>query len=729
LVREYQLLAGRFPRADGAAYEIVLVKSFADDKDITVGQDVAVRTASGPQSLRVVGLIAKEGAGKLNNGAFGVIPLATAQDLFARGSEIDQIDIVVQTAYANTASLDLLKGELQARLGDDCLVTYPATRGRRVSQMLDGYQIGLSMFSAIALFVGAFLIFNTFSMTVVERTREIGMTRALGMTRRQVMLQILTEASLLAVIGVVVGLAMGLLLANGLTRVMELMMAQEVQSVPVSAVDGLLPSVLVGIVVTLLAASIPAWQASRITPLEALRARSQERRSWFIERGWIAGLALLAAALALYALPSSNAQQAFQNLGVLGVLLGGVLLIPATIGAWQRVLRGGVRRLYGHEGRLGSSNIERSKLRTTLTVAALMVGVAMILSIRVITDAFTTDIAGWMEKYVGGDLLVTSDVTMRPELAIRFEALPGVQAVAPLRYFDVTLRTDQHGAETLAFTAVDPATYAAVTTYAFAAQQGDPNALLSQLAAGDSVFVSSILAEQYGLQQGDQIYLETRRGRQAFAVAAIVVDYFNQGLVLHGSWRDMRRYFGINDVSAFLIKLEPGVSYAELSERIEDLYGASRHLTVESNEGLRNEAAGLIAQTSIMFDVLALIAMVVAAFGVVNTLTMNVLERTRELGMLRSLGMTRRQISKMLLAEAGTMGMIGAVFGLVFGLLLSRALLSSINAMTGYGLAFVLPVSGMLLALVLALVVSQVAALWPARRAAHLRIIDAIQFE
>jgi putative ABC transport system permease protein len=730
LVREYQLVDGRFLDAGEKAYEIVLVKSFAEDKDIAVGQDVAIRTPMGVESLRVVGLIAREGAGKLNNGAFGVVPLATVQDVFGRGTDIDQIDIVAQPGSDDTRSLDLLKEELQARLGDGYLVTYPAARGRRVAQMLDGYQIGLSMFSAIALFVGAFLIFNTFSMTVVERTREIGMTRALGMTRQQVMLQILAEASILAASGVIVGVGAGLLLSRGLTQVMALMLAQEVQSVPVPIIEGVLPSVLVGVVVTLLAASIPAWQASRISPLEALRVRSQERRNWFIERGWMAGLGLLFLSLAFYALPINSARQSgLQSLGVLGLLLSGVLLIPATVNVWHRVLRGGIGKVYGNEGRIGSGNIERSKSRTTLTVAALMIGVAMVLSIRAISDAFATDITDWMEKYVGGDLLVTSDVAMRPDLARGLEAMPGVQAVTPIRYFDVTLRTGPSDAEEIAFAAIEPETYTAVTGYTFAADQGDPKALMEQLARGDSVFVSSILAEQHGLKQGDDIYLETRRGRQAFNVAATIVDYFNQGLVIHGSWRDMRRYFGHNDVSAFLVKLQPGYLYADVAQRLDDLYATRRHLTIESNEGLRNQASGLLAQTSIMFDVLALIAMIVAAFGIVNTLTMNVLERTREIGMLRSLGMTRWQIGKMLLAEAGTMGVIGGVFGLVFGLLLSRTLLDSINAMTGYGLSFVLPVDGIIVGLVLSLVVSQLAALWPARRAARLRIIDAIQFE
>jgi putative ABC transport system permease protein len=212
-------------------------------------------------------------------------------------------------------------------------------------------------------------------------------------------------------------------------------------------------------------------------------------------------------------------------------------------------------------------------------------------------------------------------------------------------------------------------------------------------------------------------------------VAAVVVDFYNRGFVVQGSWKDLRRYFGLNDVSAFLLKLEPGYAPDEVRERIDHLYGERRHLTVESNQALKARALNLLARTSSLFDVLALIAIIVAALGVVNTLTMNVMERTQEIGMLRSVGMTRRQVGKMILAEAGMMGLVGGSVGLVFGLFLSHAVLSTINSMMGYELTYALPVQGIIVSLVIALVVSQLAALWPARRAAQLRIIEAIQFE
>jgi putative ABC transport system permease protein len=727
--REYEMAAGRFLSPDLDAYDIVLVKNYAENNDIAVGNDVRIVTPAGVELLRVVGLLSKEGAGQLNNGAFGILPLGAAQRIFGRSGDLDQVDILASTEVAGAAGLDQLKAALQERLGADYTVMYPATQGRQVTQMLQGYQLGLSFVSVIAIFVGAFLIYNTFWMMVAERIREIGMLRTVGMTRRQVMRQVLTEAGILGIVGSVLGLGFGILLSRGLIRLMEVLLAQEVKQVRVP-LQGLATSLLVGVGVTLAAASVPAWQAGRISPLEALRIRGDPRESWIIRRGWVLGVALLAFSyLVLYQVQLPGDVSWMGHAFIFVLLLGGTLLVPVAVGLWERAARPWVRRLYGNEGQLGSRNTQRAKLRTTLTVAALLVGVAMILSISAIMAAFTNDITAWMEDYIGGDLYIYSTVPMRADLAWRLQAVEGVEAATPTRYLDVRRLKPDGGDERLTLTAVDPFSYEGVASFAFVTGQGDPDQLINRLAAGDALFVSTVLSEKYALEQGDSIRLATRRGAQDFEVAAVVVDFYNRGLVVQGSWKDLRRYFGLNDVSAFLLKLQPGYSPEEVRDRIDHLYGKRRHVSVESNQALKARALNLLAQTSSLFDVLALIAIVVASLGVVNTLTMNVMERTQEIGMLRSVGMTRRQVGKMILAEAGMMGLVGGSVGLVFGLFLSHAVLSTINSMMGYELTYALPVQGIIVSLVIALIVSQLAALWPARRAAQMQIIEAIQFE
>jgi putative ABC transport system permease protein len=727
--RDYKVVAGSFLTPDSDRYEIVLVKDYADDKEIRLGNEIELATSRGSSSLKVVGLISKEGPGLLGNGAFAAIPLGAAREIFERASELDQVDVVASPEASSGPALEELKARLQARLGSKYSVIYPATQGERVSQMLAGYQMGLGMFSAIAIFVGAFLIYNAFSMTVVERTREIGMLRTLGMTRGQVLRQILIEAGLLGVGGSLLGMAAGIGISFGLIRAMEMMVSQEVRQI--QAPPGVLAaSFAVGVLVTLAAALIPALHASRVSPLEALRVRGRGREGWFVRRGWVVGVGLIGLSILMVGIrvPGPMGDHT-QDMAVMLLLLGGTLLAPGLVGVSERAARPVTRRLYGQEGALGSRNIQRARLRTALTVAALMVGVAMILSIRAVGDAFGQDISNWIERYIGGDLYVHSTLNLRADLANQLASIEGVQAVAPLRYVEIRRVKPEGGYENLSLMAVDPATYSQVTSFVFTSGQGDPQQMIARLDAGDAVFVSSVLSEKQGLERGERVRLLTRRGERDFEVAGVVVDFYNQGQVVQASWKDLRRYWGINDASTFLVKLHAGRSPAAVRDRIKALYGNAYHLTVDSNQAIRQRAIGLIGQTTGMFDVLALIAMIVAALGVVNTFTMNVVERTREIGMLRSLGMTRGQVTKMILAEAGLMGVVGGVMGLALGLLMSRTVLNSMNNMAGFSLTYVFSAEGFAVGLIIAFVVSQLAALWPARRAARLRMIEAIQFE
>lgn len=729
--REYKLVQGDFLSADEpSAFEIILVEPFASDKGIEVGGQVEILTPNGIEKLEVVGLMAREGPGQLNNGAFGVMPLRTAQLLFNRAETLDQIDVVVNADQTGSAALETLRTDLQARLGDGYSVTYPAAQGKRMAQMLGSYQIGLNFLSGIALFVGAFLIYNAFTMTVVERTRELGILRTVGMTRGQVTGQVLAEAILLGCLGSALGAGFGFLLAGGLVRVMEVVLGQDLGQIRIP-LDVLGTSITVGIVVTFLAAAIPAWQAGRISPLEALRIRGNVREGWLVRWGWQIGLALLILSTVILILNPFPYDVQFRmgSLTVFSLFFGATLVIPVSVEVWERVARPVVRRAYGNSGRLGSSNVRRARLRTTLTVAALMVGVAMILIVRGMTESFKYDLRAWMDAYIGGDLYVNSSVPMRSDVQRRLESVEGVDAVAPLRYFEVKWNRPDGRDELLSFMAIDPALHSRVTTFVFSDSGTDPAQALARLAGGDAVFISSVLAEKYGLNQGDTIHLKTRSGLRDFEIAAVVVDFYNQGQVIEGNWRDMRRYFGLNDANAFQVSIRGGYTAAEVEQRIASLYGQRDHLTIESNASIKARAFRLMDQSNSMFDVLALIAMLVAALGIVNTLTMNVMERTQEIGMLRSIGMTRWQVVQMVLAEAGLMGLIGGALGLLFGVILSRIFLLAMAAMSGYKLTYVLSAQAVVVGLIVALAASQLAAILPARRAARIHILEAIHYE
>jgi len=728
--RDYTLKEGRFLSEDLKEREIVLVESFAEDEDIRVDDLIKIITPNGTKELKVVGLIAREGPGKTNNGSFGVIPLETARGLFNRSNELDQIDIVPVNPNPGTSELAELRANLQQEIGDDYSVTYPSGQGERMTQMLQNYQIGLNFMSGIALFVGAFLIYNAFAMTVVERTREFGMLRTIGMTRRQVISQVLVEAAFLGFFGSALGVGLGILLARGLTSLMENLMSQELGAVLVTTND-MLSSMSIGVGVTFLAALIPALQAGRISPIEALRVRGKSKEGWLIRYGWTLGIVMLGGSVALLIINPFPYDVQFRlgSITVFGLFTGATLLIPITVGIWEFVSRPIIKLIYGSSGSLGSRNVQRSRLRTTLTVAALMVGVAMVIMVRGMTESFAVDLRTWIQAYLGGDIYVTSSIRLRSDLERRLKSVEGVYEVAPLRYFEVDWRTPAGDTETINFMAIDVIAYSRVTNFVFSSEQVDPQQAIERLSAGRAVFVSTVLAERYNLVPGEIISLKTRRGLKDFEIAGVVVDFYNQGLVVQGSWEDMRRYFNIKDANTLLVKVNEGTPASSVQDRIDVQLGDRYHLILISNDVIREQVLNLMDQAFRMFDVMALISIVVGSLGVINTLTMSVIERTREIGMLRAIGTTRGQIVKMVLAEALLIGVIGGILGLGTGVVLARILFIGMTTMSGYRLTFVLPPEGIIISIVIALIVSQVAAIAPALRAARVRILEAVHYE
>jgi putative ABC transport system permease protein len=729
-VRDYTITKGRFLENDLNSYEIVLVEDFAAENEIEMGQQVWLQTTNGVETLKVVGLMSKEGPAKMNNGAFGIIPLQTAQSFFNSNNKITHIDITVHPNFASGDAIEIIKNSLQERVGPDYDVIFPANKGKRMSQMLSNYQIGLNFLSGIALFVGAFLIYNSFTMSVVERTREFGMLRTIGMTRSQIIRLVLIEALLLGLIGTALGIGLGYLMSYGLTQMMEVMLSQEITTTE-APISTYLTSVLVGIIVTIFSALVPAIQAGKTSPMEALRVRGKSKEVWLLREGWKLGAVMLGLAiLSLFINPFPNDPQfRFGSMSVFSMFLGTTLLIPGSISVWERIMRPIIRRIYDEIGQFGSRNILRAKLRSTLTVAALMIGVAMVLVVQSMTTAFGGDLENWIESYIGGSLYVSSSLPMRENIERRIASVDGVEAIAPIRYIDVKWLQPDGKDEDISYMAVDPKSYTQVTSFVFSDSEIDQQAALTQLSNGQTVFISSVIAEKYGLSAGETLQLKTRGGIQTFDIAAVVVDYFNQGMVVQGSWRDMEQFFREREASTYLIRVDGSNDPNMVKEKIDKLYGKRYRLTIQSNQAIKDSINTLMTQAFSMFDILAMIAITVASLGVVNTLTMNVMERTREIGMLRSIGMTRSQIIRLLLAEAGLMGFIGGILGMLLGLLLAYIFPEGMKAMSGYSITFTIPVRGILIAEFLAVFISQIAALPPAFKAAKTPILEAIHFE
>ncbi len=736
LVREYDIVEGQWlPKKERRAYQALLVRDYADAEGYKIGDDLEILVEDNlEESLKIVGFIARQGPGLQNDGAVAVVPLDTAQRLFGISGSIDQIDVILTTDIAENASaLSSTRKEMQAGLGSNYLVQYPAARGDIVARQLQSYQLGLSFFSAVALFVGAFLIYNTFTMTVVERTREIGMLRTLGMLRRQIGGLVLTEAVLLGIIGSVLGVGFGMVLARGLMRSVRVISGTDALAMTVP-LDGLAWSLLVGLGVTLTSAVLPAIKASKISPMEALRIIAKPPQPLLGESGWMAGVVAVAVALfIIYFVPLPEAVEApigFASVFVL--LLGATLIVPATVGALERAVRPLISGIYKGEGQLGASNVRRAKARTTLTVAALMIGIAMIIGIQTMTTSFETEIDHWVQSALGGDLYVRSPQPMREEFGTRLLAEEAVAAVSPIT-FARTRRVPADGDpdkfDNVLWVGIDPANYSQVASYVFDDPATDQAAVLARLSKGGAVIISTTLADRYNVGPGDSITMETRRGHQEFEIAAVVAEFTRQGYTINGSRADVERFFGRKKADQFILKLKPGRDIPATGELLEARHGTRYHIAVETTQDFRQRVNAVTRQSFALFDVLGMIGVIIAALGVINTLLMNVFERQREIGGLRSLGMTRRQVARMIMAESGAMGFIGGVYGIAFGLVLSNIFIKGIEGVAGYKLSYHFPPQTLAISVVIALLVSQGAALYPAWKASRVRIVEAIQHE
>lgn len=735
-VRVYILVAGRLPEPD--RYEAVLSQKYALDEELELGGTLEIVTPDGSEKFEIVGLLADEGAAMTNSGAVAFLPLEVVQEVFDLRNELTEITVQVEPGIGSDVdALASVKEELGKRLGRNAQVIYPAARGDLVPRMLGSYQLGLLFFSIVAIFTGAFLIYNTFSMTVVERTQEIGMLRAIGMSRSQVLSMVLAEAGVMALVGSALGIAAGFWLARSLILLVGGFLTVE-QGLLSIGLEDILLSMGLGIVVTLAAALLPARQAALIPPVEAIRVRARTGQA-LSPLVWIIGLALIPLGwYGIYRFPWPQEVRIPAAVASFFLLLMGVILtVPLVIRSLERFARLIATIIYRNEGALGSTNVVRSILRTTLTVASLMVSLIMIIGVGSMSKVITRDVESWIENALGGDILVNAQEPQRQALIEKLVSIPGVRVVSPLRVMEVRVGAERYGIthlgqprrEKLYFFAIDPNLYRQISDKEFVSGQGEAQDNWFALERGGALFVSSVVAEEYQVAQGDTLSLVTRHGEHAFRVAGITTEFTRQGYLVTGTFNDLQRWFGDSDANQFTLRVEAGYNPEKVAQEIKDRYQDRYNLTVQTTQTYRISVLNLFTQATQLFEVLSLVGVVIGAMGVLNTMTMNVLERQREIGGLRSLGMLRGQVTRMVLAEALTLGIIGVIYGLVFGNVVSHIFLYAINSISSYELNYFLNLRPYLLSLFVALGISQIAAASPARHAARVNIIEALKHE
>ena len=705
---------------DATERSALVTERLAAQDGLSLGSPLTMQGAGDRTTFRVVGIIAGDGP---LTGAFGrtvVVPLAAAQAVFGDPG-VTRVDIGLAADAGATAVADALEAGLTT---EPYVLSSPQDLAAALRASTTDFQATTALIAAIALFAGAFLIFNTLSMTVVERIREVGLLRAAGASRGQVMSFMLTQALALGVVGSSIGLVLGALLAFGMVAFVRTVGSVTLDR-PALPLDAAVVAVVVGVGVTLAAALEPARRASRIQPVEALKARLDLPTARNARLRWLVVVFGVIAVVGVVILPrGANGSGVVEALAIYGLLLFATLLIPFILPAVARIAGAPFAVLLRFEERLARSAVIRDRSRTALTLGALTIGIAMIVALGGVGQHARSAAAGWIADVIPGDLVITSIRPIGEDEGVEADligAVPGIARVSPIATFDVAL----DGARTDA-AAVVGADFDEDGRLRFIA--GDRVAALAALDDGGATIVPVGLAVRLGLTVDQVLTVPTADGGSLDLRVAGIVDRSipgRTGEAMLIGWSDAADSLGVAGADVFALRFAPD---APASARA-DLEAAAAQLalevvTLDRIQGAISDALGRIFG---LFDALAAVAVLIAALGIVNTLTMNVLERVREIGILRAAGMSRQQVWRSVVVEAGVLGLAGALLGIVLGL--GVGALMVVLAGGRLDLAGGVPWAVIALALVLGVVVAMLAAAYPARLASRLSIVRAVQYE
>jgi len=709
----YDLSDGRAPAAPG---EVVIDKAAAEQGDLAVGDTTTVRTPD-PIPVTIVGLVTFGDADSQGPITYTGFSTEQAADLFVPDpGEVSSIAVAADPGVSQTRLVQSIDAVLPD--GVEAL-----TGAQLTAEMEDGIQddfLGffetfLLVFAGIALVVATFSIYNTFSILVAQRTRESALLRALGASRGQVLRSVAVEALAVGLLASVGGIAVGLGLASGLLALMSAMGMTMPASSLVVAGSTVVTAVVVGVVVTLVASLAPAVRAARTAPLEAIRSVAVDgsATSWLRA---IAGAVVTAGGVAVVIAGAVGGAVPLAGLGALLSLVGVVMLGPVVARPAAGVLGAPQAARRGMSGTLARRNAMRNPRRTASTALALLVGVAVVSLMTVVGASIKKSIADTVDEQFAGDLVVVSDGWglggLSTELAPAIGDLPEVAVSSAAG--NAPVRVD--GDDTVVST-YDPATLDQVMDLGVrAGSMADVGV--------DQIAVSQEYADDHGLALGDPVPVTYPDGvSERPTVGAVFGEEDMFGGVLLPQAAFVPHTSQPGDV-AVMITLADGVSEADGEAAVQgvaDRFGAP---DVQTGAEYTDSVAGEVDQMLNVVYVLLALAIVIALMGIANTLSLSIHERTRELGLLRAVGQTRRQLRSMVRGEAVTVALFGTAGGVGLGLFLGWAMVEAL-ADEGFT-SFAVPVTSLVVVLVVGALAGVLAAVRPARRAARLDVLEAI---
>ena len=726
-LRSYPIVTGRYLTADDSSSALIS-RTLADALKIDVGGTFRIPSVDGTTELTVVGILpAQLFAGNEQV----LVNLPEAQSITNEPGKVNVIDINTDTMALEERRAEVQKN-IEAALGSD----YQAGTLMGGEEMFASLKLAQGMFSifgVLALFMGGFIIFNTFRTIVAERRRDIGMLRALGANRRTIIGMILAEGFLQGIIGTGIGLLLGYLVGAGIIKIAEPFMSSFINlnlGTPVVSPAILFGAILLGVGVTVIAGLIPALSASNVTPLEALRPSAAETQ--FNQRtgfGFVGGVVIVI--LTVIAILTGQAVLIIPG-GFL-FLVGLVLIAPALVRPFALAF-GRITSLFFVRqgvGELAQGNITRQPSRVAVTASTSMIALAIIVAMGGMVSSLTVVIYEMLQDNLGSDYLFVppsvalwgSNVPVKPEFAEQLKSVDGVDAVSTYRFASVT-----SNGQFISLLGINPASFPAVSGLYFQDSLYSDAASYESLNDGRNMFVNGALLTALGKQVGDTIKITTPDGTLEYRIVAMATDMLNTKIVTgYISQANMQADFGTIDDVFIQLNLTKNADHAAADKTIRALaenYPTFRVISgTEYYQSLRSQMDTAFSALYILFLLLAVPSLI----AMLNTLTISVIERTREIGMIRAAGGTRKQIRTMILTEALLLAAIGTALGILGGLYLGYVI---VVAMAGiFPLGYVFPASGILTAIAIGLLFGAFAAVIPARQASRMNVVEALRYE
>ena len=719
-VRPTSLTSGRYLQP-GDGNVMVISERLSEQAGLNIGDTFSLPSASGSTDFEIVGLIATRALPGVEE---VYVPLPAAQAMFNQTGRINSVEAIFKPG----ADRDRVESDVKARLGDEFKIG-GIEAGNQFLAMLELGTVALNLFGVLALTMGGFVIFNTFRTIVAERRRDIGMLRAVGASRKTVVGIILAESLLQGVIGTAAGMIVGVALAYGLSALASPLYEQFLHfgiGDPVFTLPTVLFAIVMGIGITVLGGLLPAIQASQITPLEALRPSVGEVARRAAGRGAKIGLGLIV--LAALTLVSGNPRASAG--GAFLVLIGLVLIGPALVRPIASIFGRLLAIAFAREGQIAQGNLTRQPGRAAITASAMMIGMAIIIAFAGMLSSIDDGFTRFLNKSMGADFLLIPQSIMLgggnigagAELAQAIRDTPGIETVTTVR-----VAQSQAMGTPLQVIGIDPVTYPQVAGLEFVSSIQEQ--AYAEIGAGRAIILNGIFTGRSNVQVGDTITLKTPEGDRDYRVVAIGTDYLNAkaatGFI---SQANLAADFHETGDVLLMANKAPAADAASVHSALDQVAKRYPAFTLyESTEwrtSMTGTLEGVIGAMYFMMIALALPSLI----ALINTLAINVIERTREIGMIRAVGGTRQQIQRMILAESLLLAGLGIAFGILAGLWMGYALVGAMG-IVGFQLTYFFPAASVLVAIAVGLIFGVLAALVPARQAAKMEIVTALHYE